>query len=145
MAFQFIWQPLSPPPIVRNKWPRTRRVDYQHSEGEGFKEQERRPNHVEGQGMGLAAWLSTFSSRLVCCGEEPRGSLLFWWRRAISLWSSSKSSFSSLPRKIPNSEDWCVLVKRLSFGGSGKNLKTYRKGLIVEGKKRQRGANVETL
>lgn len=40
MDFQFIWQTLNPTLMIGNKWPRTRRVDYQHSKGGGgeFKE-----------------------------------------------------------------------------------------------------------
>lgn len=66
IAFQFIWQPLSPTPVSRNKWPRTRRVDYQHSEGEAciLKGRARQAgwSHGEGSEWRLAGWLSTGNS-----------------------------------------------------------------------------------
>lgn len=111
--------------MIRNKWPRTRRVDYQRGEGEGFKGLIR----WRGSEWNLAEWLLTFNS-------HPG---VLWWRTksithfpmekstfgspAICLWSSSKSSFSLLPRKTPNSEDWCILLEYLLWGAVGEILR----------------------
>lgn len=143
MAFWLIWNP-SVLLSGCNKWPRTSRVDDQHSEGV-FKDQ---GGGCQSHGEGAEVnWQHDFQTLAVI--QEPRLQPVSWWTQeriwslAICLWPISNLSFSLWTGKKSNSEDKCIL-QCLSVRGRGGKIKYIeRLDNQKERKKKQMGRPCE--